>query len=108
MYKQLAAVEFDMATAEYRIVSGSESELHNEPHLPDSRVTVREIHDRVETRGCSPATVADRFSLDIASVYEALAYYHANPEIMKRVERRHDKAAALAEEKSSLQPPNTE
>lgn len=108
MYKQLAAVEFDMATAEYRIVSGSESEVHNEPHLPNSRVTVREIHERVETRGCSPATVADRFSLDIASVYEALAYYHANPELMKRVERRHEKAAALADERSSLQLPDTE
>jgi len=97
-----------MATARYRIVSGSESELHDEPHLPESRITVREIHERVETRGCSPATIADRFALDIASIYEALAYYHANPETMQRVERRHGEAAALADERSSLRPPDAE
>ena len=97
-----------MATAQYRIVSGADSEIHDEPHLPDSRLTVRDIHARVEERGCSPATVADRFSLDIAAVYEALAYYHANPETMRAVEQRHETAVDAARERSSLQPPETE
>jgi uncharacterized protein (DUF433 family) len=97
-----------MATARYRIVSGADSEIHDEPHLPASRLTVRDIHARVEERGCSPATVANRFSLDIAAVYEALAYYHANPETMRAVDQRHEQAVDAAREQSSLQPPDAE
>jgi len=35
-----------MAAAQYRIVSGADSEIHDEPHLPDSRLTDRDIHAR--------------------------------------------------------------
>jgi uncharacterized protein (DUF433 family) len=49
--------------------------------------------------------VAERYNLDIADVYEALAYYHSNPEEMWRVEERHERAATEARERSSLTPP---
>lgn len=40
-----------MATQQYRIVSGEDSEIHNEPHIEGSRITVREdVHARVEQR----------------------------------------------------------
>jgi len=77
-----------MAKTEYRIVSGEESEIHDEPHIEGRRLTVRFVHDRVEGRGLDPGTVADRHDLDVADVYRALAYYHDHPEEMSKVERR--------------------
>jgi uncharacterized protein (DUF433 family) len=65
-----------MSKTEYRIVSGEESEIHDEPHIEGRRLTVRFVHDRVEGRGLEPGTVADRHDLDVADVYQALAYYH--------------------------------
>jgi uncharacterized protein (DUF433 family) len=94
-----------MATQQYRIVSADESEVHGEPHIEGSRVTVRDVHARVEQRELPPERVAERYNLDIADIYEALAYYHSNPEEMRRVERRHERAAAEARERSSLTPP---
>jgi len=95
-----------MATQEYRIVTGEDSDLHEEPHIEGSRLTIRLVHERVEKRGLSPERVADRHGLDIADVYEALAYYHTSPEAMRRVEARHERAVANAEDRSSLTPPN--
>lgn len=97
-----------MAANRYRIVTGDESEIHEEPHIPGSRVTVRDVYVRVAERGLSPETVADRYSLDIADVYEALAYYYNNPEEMRAIERRHERAVEIAIEESSLVPPNDE
>lgn len=77
-----------MSKTEYRIVSGEESEIHDEPHIEGRRLTVRFVHDRVEGRGLDPGTVADRHDLDVADVYQALAYYHDHPEEMSKVERR--------------------
>ena len=94
-----------MATQEYRIVSAEESEIHDEPHIEGSRITVRDVHARVEQRGLSPERVAERYNLDIADVYEALAYYHSNPEEMERVEERHRRAAEEAKDRSTLTPP---
>lgn len=94
-----------MATQEYRIISGKESEIHEEPHIEGSRVTVRDVAVRVEQRGLSPDRVAERYNLDIADVYEALAYYHNNPEEMQRVEKRHKRAGEEAKRRSSLTPP---
>ena len=76
-----------MSKTEYRIVSGEESEIHDEPHIEGRRLTVRFVHDRVEGRGLDPGTVADRHDLDVADVYQALAYYHDHPEEMSKVER---------------------
>ncbi|SNR61631.1 DUF433 domain-containing protein [Halorubrum vacuolatum] len=94
-----------MAAQEYRIVSGEDSEIHQEPHIEGSRVTVRDVFVRVEQRGLSPDRVAERYNLDIADVYEALAYYHNNPEEMQQVENRHERAGEEAKRRSSLTPP---
>lgn len=95
-----------MAAQQYRIVSAETSEVHDEPHIEGSRITVRDVHVRVERRGLSPERVAERYDLDIASVYEALAYYHSNPEEMQRVEDRHERAAEEAKQRSTLAPPD--
>ena len=94
-----------MATQQYRIVPADDSDIHGEPHIEGSRITVRDVHARVEGRGLAPERVAERFDLDIADVYEALAYYHSNPTEMRRVEARHERAAAEARERSSITPP---
>lgn len=94
-----------MATQQYRIVSAEESEIHDEPHIEGSRVTVRDVHARVEQREIAPEQVAERYNLDIADVYEALAYYHSNPEEMRRIGKRHERAVTEARERSSLTPP---
>lgn len=93
-----------MATQEYRIVSGTDSEIHDEPHVAGSRVTVRRIHARVEQLGHDPSTVAEEQGLSVGDVYDALAYYHRNPEEMRRVEARHREAVSEAESRSSLAP----
>ena len=98
----------DMAAQEYRIVAGEDSDLHDEPHIEGSRLTVRLVHERVEERGLSPERVADRHGIDIADVYEALAYYHTNLEEMRRVEARHERAVASGEKRSSLTLPSDE
>jgi len=51
--------------------------------------------------------VAERYHLDIAEIYEALAYYHNNPEEMRLAEKRHDRTAAEARQRSSLTPPES-
>jgi uncharacterized protein (DUF433 family) len=93
-----------MATQQYRIVPASASDIHDEPHIEGSRITVRDIHARVEGRGLAPERVAERYSLDIADVYEALAYYHSNPEEMARVEERHRRATEVARDRSTRTP----
>lgn len=70
------------------VVSGSESGIHDEPHIRDRRITVRHIHALVEDRGLDAQTVADRFDLTVSVVYHALAYYHDHPEEMRGVEER--------------------
>jgi uncharacterized protein (DUF433 family) len=97
-----------MATAIHGIVAGDESEIHDEPHIEGSRITVRSIHARVEERGLDPETVADRHDLDVASVYEALAYYHRNPREMREAEERHERAGEKAAELSDCTPPEQE
>ncbi|PSP54201.1 hypothetical protein BRC74_01585 [Halobacteriales archaeon QH_7_68_42] len=82
-----------MAVTRHRIVSGDDSEIHDEPHIEGSRVTVLHIHERVENRGLRPETVAERLNLDLADVYDALAYYHRNPEEMQAVEERRQTVA---------------
>jgi uncharacterized protein (DUF433 family) len=95
-----------MATQQYRIVSSEDSQLHDEPHIEGSRITVRDVHERVEKRGVSPTRVAERYDLDVSTVYEALAYYHANPEEMRAVEARHERAVEEARRRSTLSVPD--
>jgi len=87
-------------------VSASESETHEEPHLPGSRITVRDIGQRVKERGDSPVRVTERFDIDLAAVYEALAYYHGNSEEMRRVEEHQAELADKAEEITTVRPPD--
>ena len=91
-----------MAVTRHRIVSGDDSEIHDEPHIEGSRVTVLHIHERVENRGLRPETVAERLNLDLADVYDALAYYHRNPEEMQAVEERRQ---TIAEGSETLERP---
>ena len=81
-----------MAVQVYRIVSGKDSTLHDEPHIKGRRITVQFVHERVDGRGLDPRTVADRHDLDLGDVYRALAYYHDNTEEMRRVERQRRRA----------------
>lgn len=86
-----------MAVTKSRIRTGDESDIHDEPHIEGSRVTVQHIHERVEGRGLRPETVAERLNLPLADVYEALAYYHRNPAAMREIEEHRRAVAAEAE-----------
>jgi uncharacterized protein (DUF433 family) len=81
-------------------------EVHNEPHIEGTRITVRWVYARVHERGLRPETVADRHNLDIADVYHALAYYHDHPDEMAEVEERQERLAEVAREKSDMTPPS--
>ena len=81
-------------------------EVHDEPHIEGSRITVRHVYERVHGQGLRPETVAERYNLDIADVYRALAYYHEHPEEMREVERQRDEAIKSAREKTTITPPD--
>jgi uncharacterized protein (DUF433 family) len=80
------------------VVSGEESEIHDEPHVRDRRITVSHIHTLVEERGLDAQTVADRFDLTASDIYHALAYYHDHPEEMRAVERQRRELHETAKE----------
>jgi uncharacterized protein (DUF433 family) len=61
-------------------------ELVDEPHIEGRRISVRQVYTLVEERGVDPEAVADRYDLDVADVYHALAYYHDHPREMSAVE----------------------
>lgn len=96
-----------MAAQEYRIVPADESDVHEEPHIQGSRLTVRFIHELVEVSEMQPEQVAETYNVDIADVYEALAYYHKNPREMRAVEQRHQEAVTEANRRTSVTPPET-
>lgn len=80
-------------------------EVHDEPHIKGTRVTVRHIYERVHERGLRPETVAERLELDIADVYHALAYYHDHPDEMAAVEQNRAEAIESAREQTEITPP---
>ncbi|MCU4800312.1 DUF433 domain-containing protein [Halobacteria archaeon HArc-gm2] len=63
----------------------------SEPHIRDRRISVRQVYALVEERGEAPEAVADRFDLDVADVYYALAYYHDHPREMSEVLSERDR-----------------
>jgi len=63
----------------------------SEPHIRDRRISVRQVYALVEERGEAPEAVADRFDLDVADVYHALAYYHDHPREMSEVLSERDR-----------------
>ncbi|MDY7081685.1 MAG: DUF433 domain-containing protein [Halobacteria archaeon] len=83
-----------------RIVK-DEDVMGGEPRIKGHRISVRQIAERVEGRGLKPQTVADRYDLDVADVYHALAYYHDHPEEMAKIEREREELEKEALEKYS-------
>lgn len=73
----------------------TEGVLGGKPRIAGRRIGVRFVHEQVEDVGITPRTVADRYDIDIADVYRALAYYHEHPEQMARIE--HERREAVAE-----------
>jgi uncharacterized protein (DUF433 family) len=74
------------------------TDVHDEPHLAGHRLTVRFIQTQVEERGLTPRTVANRYDVDIAAVYRALAYYHDHPAEMRAVEQAREAALEAHED----------
>lgn len=68
-------------------------DIMSEPHIRGRRISVRQVYALVEERGEAPEAVADRYDLDVADVYHALAYYHDHPREMRAVEE--DRADAV-------------
>lgn len=78
-------------------------ELLSEPHIRDRRISVRQIYSLVEESDEDPEAVADRYDLDVADVYHALAYYHDHPrEMMEVRETRED---AIGDFRDSIERP---
>ena len=65
-------------------------DLLSEPHIRGRRISVRQVYALVEERGENPEAVADRYNLDVADVYHALAYYHDHPREMRDVEQERE------------------
>ncbi|MFC7156112.1 DUF433 domain-containing protein [Halomarina halobia] len=59
--------------------------MGGEPRVDGRRITVPDIYEQVEGRGLEPQTVADKYDLDVAGVYRALAYYREHPKEMNEV-----------------------
>lgn len=64
----------------------------SEPHIEERRVSVLQIRDHVEGAGLQPGAVADRYDLEHADVYRALAYYHEHPREMQRIDEERERA----------------
>ena len=67
-------------------------DLLSEPHIRGRRISVRQVYALVEERGEDPEAVADRYDLDVADVYHALAYYHDHPREMRDVKQERENA----------------
>ena len=65
-------------------------DLLSEPHICGRRISVRQVYALVEEGGKDPEAVADRYDLDVADVYHALAYYHDHPREMRDVEQERE------------------
>lgn len=79
-----------MAAQEYGRIVRTEDMMDGEPRIEGHRITVLRIHDLVEQRGLPAPEVADMHDLDTATVYHALAYYHAHPDEMETVQTQRD------------------
>jgi len=82
------------------------TDLMDEPHIEGRRITVRNVQDWAEGRGLDPRTVADRFNLDVAEVYAALAYYHDHPSLMKSLREARERALADVRERAESDRPS--
>lgn len=78
-----------MATRDTRRIA---HDLMGEPHIAGRRISVRQVYALVERGDVAPEAVADRYDLDVADVYHALAYYHDHPREMTEVEAEREDA----------------
>ena len=67
-------------------------DLPSEPGIRGRRISVRQVYALVEESGEDPEAIADRYDLDVADVYHALAYYHDHPREMRDVEQEREGA----------------
>lgn len=81
-------------------------EAMDEPHIEGRRVSVLQIHEEVEEQEGRPATVADRYELDVSDVYRALAYYHEHPQEMASVRERRNASKQQAIKQAREQRPD--
>ena len=79
-----------MLAQEYGQIVRTENVVDGEPHIEGRRITVLRIHDLVEQRGLPAPEVADMHDLDVATIYYALAYYHAHPDEMEAVRSQRE------------------
>ncbi|ESS10079.1 MAG: hypothetical protein A07HN63_00154 [uncultured archaeon A07HN63] len=85
--------------------AGVAENLLDEPHVEGRRISVLQLRDRVEEIGDTPETTAEDYDLDLAAVYQALAYYHTHPEKMASVrEARKEKTDARREKIEANRP----
>jgi len=85
--------------------AGVAEELLDEPHVEGRRISVLQLRDRVEEVGDTPQAAAADYDLDVAAVYQALAYYHTHKEKLEGVrERRERETAALRREVAANRP----
>ena len=85
--------------------AGVAENLLDEPHIEGRRISVLQLRDRVEEVGDTPQATAEDYNLDLAAVYQALAYYHTHPEQMAAVrEARSEQTDARREEVAANRP----
>lgn len=85
--------------------AGIAEKLLDEPHVAGRRVSVLQLRDRVEEVGEPPQEVAEVYDLDVAAVYQALAYYHTHTEeIEAHRDRREREAEAIRERIAAERP----
>mgnify|MGYP000471042173 CR=1 FL=1 len=87
-------------------IVSTEDVLGGEPRLADRRISVRQIAEFVVDGANPPTDVADQLDIPISEVHLALAYYYANPEEMKAVQKQHRDEAESAKEQA-IKPPET-
>ena len=79
-------------------------EIMDEPHIAGRRISVRQVYMLTEKRDVDPEAIADRYDIDVADVYHALAYYHDHPREMTTVQ--HDREASFEEFRESIDRPD--
>lgn len=86
------SLDYDSATTDVEREQRIVRDLMSEPYVEGRRIGVLGIYERVEGRDLRPETVADRYDLDRADVYRALAYYHEHLREMQRVRAERERA----------------
>jgi uncharacterized protein (DUF433 family) len=85
--------------------AGVAEDLLDEPHVEGRRVSVLQLRDRVEEVGDTPQAVAEEYTLNVAAVYQALAYYHTHEAELEAVrDRRERETADLRREAAASRP----